>query len=92
VFNLYGKKIHLGWHGYDPAVVKDMHATFFAWGPAFKPHTTIPAFQNVDVFNLIKNILGLKYTGKVDGTNKLVRTILVKKHRRIKKELRPYHS
>lgn len=92
VFNLYAKKTHLGWHGYDPAVVKDMHATFFAWGPAFKPHTTIPAFQNVDVFNLIKNILGLKYTGKVDGTNKLVRTILVKKHRRIKKELRPYHS
>ncbi|MDN5286056.1 MAG: alkaline phosphatase family protein [Mucilaginibacter sp.] len=76
VFNLYSKNIHLGWHGYDPSVVKDMHATFLAWGPAFKPHTTIPAFENVDVFNLVKSILGLEYTGKVDGTDKLANDIL----------------
>jgi predicted AlkP superfamily pyrophosphatase or phosphodiesterase len=79
VFNLYNKKINTGWHGYDPSVVKDMHATFLAWGPAFKPHTTIPSFQNVDVFNLIKNILGLTYTGKVDGTDKLADDILIHK-------------
>jgi len=79
VFNLYSKKINTGWHGYDPSVVKDMHATFLAWGPAFKHHATIPSFQNVDVFNLIKNILGLIYTGKVDGTDKLAEDILIPK-------------
>jgi predicted AlkP superfamily pyrophosphatase or phosphodiesterase len=77
VFNLYSKKINTGWHGYDPGLVKDMHATFLAWGPAFKPHTTIPSFQNVDVFNLIKNILGLTYSGKVDGTDKLADEVLI---------------
>jgi predicted AlkP superfamily pyrophosphatase or phosphodiesterase len=78
VFNLYIKKTHPGWHGYDPYVVKDMHATFLAWGPAFKPHTRIPSFENVDVFNLVKNILGLEYTGKVDGTDKLANDILIR--------------
>jgi predicted AlkP superfamily pyrophosphatase or phosphodiesterase len=33
VFNLYNKKtLNPGWHGYDPSIVKDMHATFYAWG------------------------------------------------------------
>ncbi|NHA07030.1 alkaline phosphatase family protein [Mucilaginibacter sp. HC2] len=81
VFNLSNRKIHPGWHGYDPTLVKDMHATFLAWGPAFKKHTTIPSFENVAVFNLVKSILGLKYTGKVDGTDKLAHTILLKKNK-----------
>jgi predicted AlkP superfamily pyrophosphatase or phosphodiesterase len=79
VFNLSGRKINPGWHGYDPSLVKDMHATFLAWGPAFKKHTTIPSFENVSVFNLVKSILGLKYNGKADGTDKLPRTILITK-------------
>ena len=80
VFNLYNKKTHPRWHGYNPVLVKDMQATFLAWGPAFKPHTLIPAFENVNVFNLVKSILGLKYTGKVDGTDKLADDILIKEH------------
>ncbi len=79
VFNLYGKKINPGWHGYDPALVKDMEATFLAWGPAFKTGITIPSFENVAVFNLVKRILGLKYTSKVDGTDKLADDVLFKK-------------
>jgi predicted AlkP superfamily pyrophosphatase or phosphodiesterase len=78
VFNLYIRKPHPGWHGFDPTIVKDMHATFFAWGPAFKQHKTIPAFENVEVFNLIKSILGLEYNGKVDGTDKLADDILIR--------------
>ncbi|MBK0378620.1 alkaline phosphatase family protein [Mucilaginibacter segetis] len=77
VFSLYNNKsIHPGWHGYDPAMVKDMHATFFAWGPAFKKNINIPAFPNVDVYNMISRLLGLKITGKVDGTNHLANEIL----------------
>lgn len=80
VFNLYNKKINPGWHGYDPTEVKDMHATFYAWGPAFKKGLQIPAFKNVDVFNMVADILGLKHQ-KVDGDEWLAKRILVKKKR-----------
>ena len=76
VFDLYHRKMDPGWHGYDPTVVKDMHATFYAWGPAFKSDLIIPAFNNVDVFPMINQILGLTYTNKVDGTKKLATEIL----------------
>ncbi|WP_374949497.1 ectonucleotide pyrophosphatase/phosphodiesterase [Mucilaginibacter sp.] len=82
VFNLSNRKtINPGWHGYDPTLIKDMHATFYAWGPAFKKHLHIKTFQNVDVFNMISRILGLKINplDKVDGTAKLADEILVKK-------------
>ena len=79
VFNLYNNKITtIGWHGYDPTVVKDMGATFYAWGPAFKSNVTIPAFENVNVFPIITQILGLSYTNKIDGTNKVAKEVLVK--------------
>ncbi len=77
VFNLYNSKFTtIGWHGYDATVVKDMHATFYAWGPAFKNHLTVAPFENVDVFPLINQILGLTYTGNVDGTKQLANEIL----------------
>jgi predicted AlkP superfamily pyrophosphatase or phosphodiesterase len=78
VFNLRNRKIDPGEHGYDPSVVKDMHATFYAWGPAFKPHTQVPAFPNVDIFPLVSKILGLDYTFKVDGTKQLAHKVLLK--------------
>lgn len=56
-----------GAHGFDPAI-KDMHASFYCWGPAFKKHLTIPAFENVNVYPVITTILGLKYTHAIDGT------------------------
>lgn len=80
VFNIWhsGREIHPGWHGYDPALVKDMHATFFAWGPAFKKHLNIVPFQNVSVFNLLSNILGITHTDKIDGTDDLSHKVLLK--------------
>lgn len=79
VFNLYNSKFTtIGWHGYDATVVKDMHATFYAWGPAFKSNLTIPTFENVDVFPVITRILGLSNTNKIDGTDKVANEILVK--------------
>ncbi|GAA4340588.1 ectonucleotide pyrophosphatase/phosphodiesterase [Mucilaginibacter gynuensis] len=80
VFNLNNKKkLNPGWHGYDPYVIKDMQATFFAWGPQFKKHLTIAPFKNVSVFNLVSKILDLKTTEKVDGDNKLADKVLLKK-------------
>ena len=68
VFNINGYKLNVGTHGYNPYAVKEMMATFYAWGPAFKKHLIIPAFPNVDVYPVIARILGLSYTEKIDGT------------------------
>ena len=77
LFNLYNNKIStIGWHGYDATVVKDMGATFYAWGPAFKSDLTIKPFDNVDIFPLVNQILGLTYNTKVDGTKQLAKQVL----------------
>lgn len=80
VFNLYNSKFAtIGWHGYDPTVVKQMHATFYAWGPAFKSGVTIPTFENVNVFPVVTDILGITYTNKIDGTQQVADEVLRKK-------------
>lgn len=66
----------IGHHGFDPAKVKDMHATFFAWGPAFKSGLKIPSFENVHVYPLIAEILGLEYPEKIDGKKKVLQQVL----------------
>ncbi len=55
-----------GYHGF-PSSVKDMHAIFVAWGPAFKEGVTLPSFENVHVYPLIAKILSLNITEKIDG-------------------------
>jgi predicted AlkP superfamily pyrophosphatase or phosphodiesterase len=75
-FNFSTRKPLPGAHGYDPSLVKDMLATFYAWGPAFKDHLKIPEFENVDVYALVTKILGLTYRGKIDGSPKLAEEIL----------------
>lgn len=47
-----------GAHGYDNANTS-MQALFVAHGPAFTPGTTVGAFPNVDVYDLIAKILRL---------------------------------
>ena len=79
IFKLGKYNMDPGQHGYDPSVVKDMHATFYAWGPAFKPHTQIGAFPNVDIYPMITRILGLDYAEKIDGSKQLANKVLLKK-------------
>jgi hypothetical protein len=76
VFDFSSRKPPPGAHGYDPYLVKDMHATFYAWGPAFKNNLEIPSFQNVNVYPVVTTILGLKYTEKIDGTPAIANEIL----------------
>ncbi len=78
VFNLYGTHSSIGVHGYDATTVKEMRATFYAWGPAFKHNLTIQPFENVEVFPLIARILGLKYAPHIDGTGALPQRVLLK--------------
>ena len=54
-----------GTHGYDNNE-KDMHAIFYAKGPAFKINKRVKTFKNVSVYPLIANILDLQ-VGEIDG-------------------------
>lgn len=54
-----------GNHGFDN-FNKDMHAIFYAYGPAFKINYIHPTFNNVDIYPLITEILKLQ-PAKVDG-------------------------
>lgn len=65
-----------GAHGYNPYLVKDMHASFYAWGPAFKSNRTIPSFENVNVYPIITSILGLHLDERIDGTFEVAKEIL----------------
>lgn len=47
-----------GGHGYDN-MATDMRATFIASGPAFKPGTELPIFDNVNVYPLLMRLLKL---------------------------------
>jgi predicted AlkP superfamily pyrophosphatase or phosphodiesterase len=75
VFNIRSRRLTPGKHGYDNAM-QEMHATFYAWGPAFKPGIKIPAFENVHVYPLITSILGLHHTQKTDGSVNILKQVL----------------
>jgi predicted AlkP superfamily pyrophosphatase or phosphodiesterase len=47
-----------GQHGYDPQLMS-MRAFFLAAGPAFKRGATVPAFENVSIYNVLAKILGV---------------------------------
>jgi predicted AlkP superfamily pyrophosphatase or phosphodiesterase len=64
-----------GTHGFDPANA-DMHAFFLAHGPAFKSGTTIPAFENIQLYNLMARVLEIE-SAENDGDVELVKDILV---------------
>ena len=55
-----------GTHGFDNNN-KDMHAIFYAVGPAFKTGYLQPTFNNIDIYPLIAKIMRLK-PATVDGT------------------------
>lgn len=67
IFLEKGKKSSVGKHGYNPQMVPEMKATFFAWGPEFKNNMVIDEFQNINVYPLVAEILGLKIDQPIDG-------------------------
>jgi hypothetical protein len=74
-----GKKSSVGKHGYNPQMVPEMKATFFAWGPEFKNNLVIDEFQNINVYPLVAEILGLKIDQPIDGKLKVLKGILKEK-------------
>jgi ectonucleotide pyrophosphatase/phosphodiesterase family member 5 len=47
-----------GMHGFDP-MVPEMAATFVAAGPAFRAGVVLPAFDNVDVYPMLMQLIGV---------------------------------
>jgi len=77
VFSSGARRISPGAHGFDPKI-KEMHASFFAWGPSFKSGMKIPAFENIHIYPMLCELLGLKYGKDIDGNAKVLRPVLRK--------------
>ena len=70
------RKKYPGTHGFDVKKVPEMKATFIAWGSAFKTDKVIGEFQNIHIYPLMANILGLPVPNNIDGEEKVLRKIL----------------
>jgi alkaline phosphatase D len=68
------QRIPRGAHGYDPDN-QNMHAIFYASGPAFKKGYSAKGFSNVDLYPLITRILNLQ-PAEVDGKIENIQDIL----------------
>ncbi len=70
-----------GTHGYDP-IVKNMHGIFYAIGPRIKSNYKIGTFENIHVYPLICELLGIKpYANAPDapeGRLEILEEILIK--------------
>ena len=66
-----------GNHGYDN-LAPEMRAIFLAEGPAFKPHSRLKPFPNVDVYSLLAYLLNVK-PARNDGTIKPFLPVLHKR-------------
>lgn len=78
IFLEKGKTTSVGKHGYDPKIVPEMKATFFAWGPEFENNLVIDEFENINVYPLVAEILGLKIDQPIDGKLKVLKKVLKK--------------
>jgi hypothetical protein len=55
-----------------------MAALFIASGPAIKPVGALPAFDNVDIAPLVRDLIGLSPGQGLDGDDAPFRAVLVK--------------
>jgi predicted AlkP superfamily pyrophosphatase or phosphodiesterase len=63
-----------GAHGYDPELPR-MGATFVAAGPAFRHGVVLPAFENIQIYDLLCVLIGVAPAPN-DGDGRLVRDAL----------------
>jgi hypothetical protein len=70
----------VGAHGFDPARVPEMKASFFAAGPDICGGVKLAPFENVNVYPLVAKLLGLDIshlkTGAIDGDLRVLAAIL----------------
>jgi predicted AlkP superfamily pyrophosphatase or phosphodiesterase len=63
-----------GQHGYDPGIMS-MRGIFVAAGPSFKAGVTVPAFENVNVYDALARVLGVTPSAN-DGDPTVARSLL----------------
>lgn len=63
-----GWKPNRGNHGWDNQA-PEMRALFVANGPAFAPGVRLPGFDNVDVYALLRDLVGLPPATGIDGSD-----------------------
>jgi predicted AlkP superfamily pyrophosphatase or phosphodiesterase len=66
-----------GMHGWDPALAS-MHASFVIAGPGVREGTTIDEVQNVDVYHLLAELLGLRAAPDTDGQPGRIRGLVMR--------------
>jgi predicted AlkP superfamily pyrophosphatase or phosphodiesterase len=66
-----------GAHGYDPGMMPSMKAIFYAAGPDIRAGVAVAPFENIHVYPLIAEILGLRI-GPVDGQLRVLQLVLKK--------------
>ncbi len=71
-----GNSVKGATHGFEPLKTPSMNGIFYAKGPNFKKGMKIPAFENIHVYPMILEILGLKLDHKIDGSAKVLKPIL----------------
>ena len=64
-----------GMHGFDPAKIAEMKASFFAAGPDIVPGKTVAPFENVNLYPWIAHMLGLKVPKNDGSLNVLAGTL-----------------
>jgi predicted AlkP superfamily pyrophosphatase or phosphodiesterase len=65
-----------GDHGFDPYITPEMGAIFYAQGPNIKQGIEVPKFNNVHVYPLIAEILGINSPSNIDGKLTVLNSIL----------------
>ena len=60
------RKYPFGTHGYDN-IYRDMRPIFIAQGPNIKSKARVPSFRQVDIYNLLAQLVGIK-PGLTNGT------------------------
>ncbi|XP_053100092.1 ectonucleotide pyrophosphatase/phosphodiesterase family member 2 isoform X3 [Hemicordylus capensis] len=73
---LTGKCLFQGDHGYDNKI-NSMQTVFVGYGPSFKFRTKVPPFENIELYNVMCDLLGLKpapNNGTHGSLNHLLRT------------------
>lgn len=76
IFLEKGKTTSAGKHGYNPRKTPEMKAVFYTWGNVFRNHIEINEFQNVSVYPLVAEILGLKISEPIDGKASILQKTL----------------
>lgn len=75
-FSRTGRFVSPGAHGYLAEETPDMNTVFLAWGPDIQESKTIEPFENIHVFPLIADLLGLDYDFIIDGDKRLIPLVL----------------